>query len=103
MKITYLGCEGAPQTSTHYGVAFTIGVPVEVADELAIAKLSRHPHFRVGGEQPAPVAAAAVEVETSVDDEREAVVAQARELGIRIGRKGIDTLKAEIAEALGAD
>lgn len=108
MKFVYMGCEGAPETSTHYGVEFTIGVPSEVTDQAAIAKLSRHPHFVAVGAVPvpaytAPVAAIEVEEapEEAPDDDRAATLELARSLGIRIGRKSVDTLKREIAEAQG--
>lgn len=64
MKFTYLGCEGAPEVSTHYGIEFTIGVPVEVADAEAVAKLSKHQHFSAAEES----------VEQPQDDARAALV-----------------------------
>lgn len=90
MKFIYLGCEGAPDVSIHYGVEFEIGQPAEVSDAHAISKLTRHPHFALQGES------------IEADEERASVVAQAQARGIRIGRKSVDTLKREIAETQGA-
>ena len=108
MKFVYMGCEGAPETSTHYGVDFTIGVPAEVTDPAAIAKLTRHPHFSLLGATVSPATVppvAAIEAEEAPevqsDDDRAATLDLARSLGIRIGRKSVDTLKREIAEAQG--
>jgi hypothetical protein len=50
VKIVYLGCEGAPLVSTHYGVEFTIGEAAEVTDPEALAKLTNHPHFAIADE-----------------------------------------------------
>lgn len=99
MKFVYLGCDGAPEVSVHYGVEFTIGRPAEVTDQSAIAKLSGHQHFAVAVDSED---SAEHEVDEH-DDEREAVVAAARSAGIRIGRKSVETLKRELAEAGNAD
>lgn len=73
MKFIYLGCEGAPEVSTHYGVEFTIGQPAEVTDSMAIAKLSSHPHFKAVSEK----ANAAPAAEPAVDGESQAAPAAA--------------------------
>lgn len=97
MKFIYLGCEGAPDVSIHYGVEFAIGVPSDVVDEAAIAKLTNHPHFALTGES-----SRSADADLAADDERAVTLDLARSLGIRIGRKSADTLKREIAEAQGA-
>jgi hypothetical protein len=88
VKFIYLGCEGAPDVSTHYGVEFTIGQPAAVLDIIAVGKLLGHPHFKAVEDEP-------------VDDER-AVLAE--QYAAKFGRKPhhkLSTIK--IAEALNAE
>ena len=92
MKIIYHGCEGAPQVSTHYDVEFVIGVPTEVEDEFAIAKLSNHPHFEALN--------ATVQGEVVVEEKEDLVALYEK----KFGKKPHHKMKPEtIQEKLDAD
>lgn len=73
-----------------FGHRFPRGEVVEVDDPRVIAKLQGNSHFEeIISEQGAG----------SGDPEREALVARAKELGLKPGNKGVEKLKEEIAEA----
>lgn len=104
MKIVYLGCEGAPTVSVHYGVEFTIGVPSEVTDESAIAKLVRHPHFAVAGETVAapvadePQAGQPMDIDAMDKLQLEAL---GRQYGIEVDRrKSLAFIRQQVREAM---
>jgi hypothetical protein len=54
--ITWLGGGASrPSSVTWCGVVFSVGVPLEVADEALIAKARNNPNFKVGEGKAAPV------------------------------------------------
>ena len=74
-----------------FGIEFPRGEEVDVPeDHPAIGKLRGNSHFEeIVASQGAG----------SGDPEREALVARAKELGLKPGNKGVEKLKEEIAEA----
>lgn len=99
MKVTFVG---DPRNKAHepdqisvLGIAFAIGVPVEIEDRAILAKLTTNSHFRVDGDKPgeqAPVAEGAA----AADEIR----VRAARLGIRIdGRWSEARIRKAVAEA----
>ena len=87
MKFIYIGCEGAPEVSIHFGVEFTIGYPAEVTDQTVIAKLQRHPHFCEDN---------CVEPESAIEqkDEKGELIAVLAARGIKADRRSsVDRLR----------
>lgn len=100
MKLIYMGCEGAPHTSTHYGIPFTIGVPAEVTNPAVIAKLQGHPHFKVV-DDAAPADDKGADGDGDGDADRDALVEQ---YAAKFGKKPHHKWSAaKIAEALADD
>lgn len=89
MKIKFIGVPGEDHASiSQYGYTFPLGEPVEVESDVAVRKLSNHPHF---------VAGETAEAATT----REELEAKAAELGIEFDKRlGDKKLAALIADKL---
>lgn len=95
MKFIYLGCEGAPSVSRHFGVEFTIGAPVEIADKAVIAKLKGHQHFKAV-EDGGSSASAAIDSPAADSGQQAAAVEQASDPLDSMGKGQLEAIGREL-------